>query len=80
MYVFALYFAMELTNLDDLCIRPKQIECLAWKGRYWSLNLAYWILKKYGALSQSGTFKQGQGKGQGESSRYNYIYERARKG
>ena len=26
------------------------VECLAWKGRYWSLNLAYWILEKCGVL------------------------------
>ena len=25
---FALYFAMEQTNHDDLCLRPKQIEIL----------------------------------------------------
>ena len=32
---FALYFAMEQTNLGDLCLRPKQTEILlnAWLGK-----------------------------------------------
>ena len=48
-FEFAFYFVMKQTNLGDLCLRPKQTEILlnVWRGkdRYWSLNLAYWILE-----------------------------------